>query len=63
VGFWPKNRDWQVNLRGLGRIGKKKTFKNVQKRLKMFENIQKHSNFEWKRLKIFENIQRINSNW
>jgi hypothetical protein len=29
VGFWGKNGVWQVNLHGLGKIGKKKTFKNV----------------------------------
>jgi len=29
VGFWFKNEDQGVNLHCLGRIGKKKTFKNV----------------------------------
>jgi len=43
----------------LGRIGKKKTFKNVRKRLKTFKNIQKYSNFEYKRSKIFKNIQKF----
>jgi hypothetical protein len=31
VGFWVKNGGGQVNLKGLGRIGKKKVFKNVRK--------------------------------
>ena len=56
VGFWGKNGVWWVNLLSLGEIGKKKTFKNVQKRLKIFKNIQKYSNFEYKRAKIFEKI-------
>ncbi len=43
VGFWGKNGAWQVNLLSLGKIGKKKAFKNVQKRSKMFENVQKYS--------------------
>jgi len=29
VGFWVKNKDQGVNLQGLGRIGRKKPFKNV----------------------------------
>jgi hypothetical protein len=29
VGFWGKNGAWWVNLLSLGKIGKKKTFKNV----------------------------------
>jgi hypothetical protein len=40
VGFWGKNGAWWVNLCGLGKIGKKKTFKNVRKRSKIFKNIQ-----------------------
>ncbi len=58
VDFWGKNEGGGVKLQQLGRIGKKKTFKNVRKRSKIFKNIQKHSNFEWKRSKIFENIQK-----
>ena len=54
--FGGKNGVWWVNLLSLGEIGKKKTFKNVQKRLKIFKNIQKYSNFEYKRAKIFEKI-------
>jgi len=46
VGFWVKNEDQGVNLQGLGRIGRKKTFKNVRKRSKIFENIQKYSKNE-----------------
>jgi hypothetical protein len=45
-GFWAKNGGCGVNLQGLGKIGKKKTFKNVRKRSKIFKNIQKYSNFE-----------------
>jgi len=59
VGFWVKNGDWGVSLRGLGKVGKKKTFKNVQKHSKTFKNIQKYSNFEYKRSKIFEKIQKF----
>jgi len=44
--FGGKNGVWWVNLLSLGKIGKKKTFKNVRKRSKTFENIQKYSNFE-----------------
>jgi hypothetical protein len=29
VGFWGKNGVWWVKLQGLGKAGKKKTFKNV----------------------------------
>jgi len=43
IGFWGKNGGWWANLQGLGKIGKKKTFENVQKRSKTFENIQKYS--------------------
>jgi len=43
----------------LGKPGKKKPFKNVRKRSKIFENIQKYSNFEYKRSKIFKNIQKF----
>jgi len=43
VGFWGKNGAWWVNLLSLGKIDKKKTFKNVQKRSKTFKNIQKYS--------------------
>ena len=45
VDFWGKNGGGGVKLQQLGRIGRIKTFKNVQKRLKTFENIQKYSNF------------------
>ncbi len=61
VGFWGKNGVWWVKLQGLGKPGKKKTFKNVQKRSKTFENVQKYSNFEWKRSKIFKNIQKYST--
>ncbi len=57
VGFWVKNKDQGVNLQGLGKPGKKKTFKNVRKRSKTFKNIQKFTNFEYKRSKIFKNIR------
>ncbi len=57
VDFWGKNGAWWVNLQGLGKPGKKKTFKNVRKRSKIFENIRKYSKNEWKRSKIFKNIQ------
>jgi len=43
IGFWGKNGGWLVKLWGLGKIGKKKALKNVQKRLKIFENVQKYS--------------------
>jgi len=43
IGFWGKNGVWWVNLQGLGKLGKKKTFKNVRKRSKIFENVQKYS--------------------
>jgi len=56
-GFWSKNGGWRVSLWGLGETGKVETFKNVRKRLKIFKNIQKHSNFEYKRSKIFKNIR------
>jgi len=49
-------------LWGLGKIGKKKTFKNVQKRSKIFKNIQKHSNFEYKRSKIFNELM-VTGDW
>jgi len=55
IGFWVKNGDWWVKLQGLGKPGKKKTFKNVQKRSKTFENVQKYS-------KIFKNIQKVGQN-
>ena len=58
-GFWAKIGGWGVRLWVLGKIGKVKTFENVRKRSKIFENIQKHSNFEWKHSKIFENIRKI----
>jgi hypothetical protein len=29
IGFWVKNGDWGVKLQRLGKVGKKKTFKNV----------------------------------
>jgi hypothetical protein len=48
VGFWGKNGAWWVNLLSLGKIGKKKTFKNVRKRSKIFENIRKCALFERK---------------
>jgi hypothetical protein len=35
--FWVKNGGWFVKLWGLGKIGKPETFKNVRKRLKIFE--------------------------
>ncbi len=41
VGFGGKNGGWFVKLWVLGKIGKKKTFKNAQKRSKTFENIRK----------------------
>jgi len=46
----------------LGKPGKKKTFKNEQKRLKTFKNIQKYSNFEWKRSKIFNKLM-VTGKW
>ena len=49
VDFWGKNGVWQVKLQGLGKAGKKKTFKNVQKYSKTFKNIQK----------LCENIQKV----
>ncbi len=49
VDFWGKNEGRGVKLQQLGGIGKKKTFKNVQKRSK---NVQKYS-------KTFENIQKV----
>ena len=52
VGFWVKNGAWQVNLQGLGKIGKAKTFKNVRKRLKTCV----------KRSKIFKNVRVLNEN-
>jgi len=51
VGFWVKNKDHGVNLQGLGRMGKIKTFKNVRKRSKIFKNVQKYS-------KIFKKIRK-----
>jgi len=42
----------------LGKIDKKKTFENVQKRSKTFENIQKYSKNGVKRSKIFEKIRK-----
>jgi hypothetical protein len=59
VGFWGKNGAWWVNLQGLGRIGKKKTFENVRKRSKTFKNIQKYSKNDGKRSKIFKNIRHF----
>ena len=47
--FGGKNGGWLVKLWGLGKIGKKKTFENVQKRLKNGV----------KRLKIFKNIRKM----
>ena len=55
-GFRAKNGGWGVRLWGLGKIGKVKTFENVRKRLKIFENIQKYSKNDAKRSKIFENF-------
>jgi len=37
VDFWGKNEGRGVKLQQLGGIGKKKTFKNVQKRSKIFK--------------------------
>jgi hypothetical protein len=54
VCFWAKNGGWWVNLQGLGKTGKKKTFKNVQKRSKTFKNVQKRS-------KTFKNIQKYSN--
>jgi len=54
VGFWGRNGVWWVNMQGLGKMGKKKTFKNVQKRSKTFKNVQKRS-------KTFENIQKYSN--
>jgi len=61
--FGGKNGAWWVNLLSLGKIGKKKTFKNVRKRSKIFKNIQNLSRNVQKYSKIFEKIQRINGNW
>jgi hypothetical protein len=58
-GFWAKIDGCGVRLWVLGKIGKVKTFENVRKRLKIFENIQKHSNFEWKHSKIFEKFSKF----
>jgi len=48
VGFWGKNGGGFVSLWGLGEIGKKKTLKNVRKRLKIFEKL----------CETFENIRK-----
>ena len=56
IGFWAENGGGGVNLWGLGKIGKKKTLKNVRKRLKIFENIRKRSKSDVKGLKIFEKV-------
>ena len=50
VGFWGKNGAWRVNLQGLGKIGKKKTFENVRKYSKIFNELMvngKWLNGEW----------------
>ena len=47
--FWGKNGGRFVRLWGLGKTGKAKTFKSVQKRLKIFE----------KRCETFENIRKV----
>ena len=49
VGFWVKNGDWLVELWGLGKIGKEETFRNVQKRLKIFKKLGE----------TFENIRKV----
>ena len=59
VGFWVKNGAGRVSLKGLRKIGKKKTFKNVRKRSKTFKNIQKYSKSGGKRSKIFKKIQKF----
>jgi hypothetical protein len=41
VDFWSENEGGGVKSQRLGKMGKKKVFKNVQKRLKTFENLQK----------------------
>jgi len=56
VGFWGKNGVWWVNLLNLGKIGKKKTFKNIRKRSKIFKNIQILSGHVQNYSKIFENV-------
>jgi len=38
VGFWGENGYWGVKIQWLGKTGKAKTFENVRKRLKIFEN-------------------------
>jgi hypothetical protein len=55
--FGGKNRVWWVNLYGLGKIGKKKRFENVQKRSKIFKNIQILSGNVQKYSKKFENMR------
>jgi len=59
VGFWGKNGGWFVNLWSLGKIGKKKAFENVRKRLKTFENIRKRLKIFEKVCEIFENIRKF----
>jgi hypothetical protein len=58
LGFWVKNKDQGVNLQGLGRIGREKTFKNVQKYSKTFKNIQILSRNVQKYSKIFKSFRR-----
>jgi len=47
-GLSGKNGGWFVKLWGLGKMGKKKTLKNVRKRLKIFEKL----------CETFENIRK-----
>ena len=50
--FWSENKGGEVRLRGLGKIGKKKAFENVQKRLKIYKKSDE----------TFENIQKLGAN-
>jgi len=60
--FGGKNGVWWVNLHGLGKPGKKKTFKNVRKYSKIFKNIQILSRNVRKYSKIFNKLM-VTGNW
>ena len=59
--FWDRMRKFSIKsadfrIKSAGVL--KWVFKNIRKRSKIFKNIQKYSNFEYKRSKIFENIRK-----
>ena len=37
--FWGENEDWEVSLQGLGKIGKRKSAKKVQKNERNCEKV------------------------